>query len=433
MTSNADTTKPSVNLNNLILHLHPRRIKAPTLRFTVTFGLGGMAALLVVIQVFTGLLLKFHYEPSPDNAYNSILNLQQGLLFGQLARNLHHWSAVLLLWTTFLHMLRVLFTGAYRKPRHMNWFFGIVLLMLVILSNFTGYLLPWDQLSYWAVTISTSLLDYIPFIGSSIRESLLGGKEVDAASLTNFFNLHTGVIPVLMVVLMGYHFWRIRKAGGVIVADKDKDEPMIDTYPHLVARELVVALVLIAILFLLGSLFDAPLRERANPAISPNPAKAPWYFMGLQELLIHFHPFFAVVIFPVILLLAGFWLPYIKLTDNNQGIWFLSENGKRAGIYAFLAGLVMTILFILVSDVLPDPEMLLPFIPSLITTGFIPFLVAAGGIFLFLKYLHGKFSLNRSEYIQCVIIILVVSYTVLSFTGILFRGEGMKLMWPWQL
>ena len=115
-----------------------------------------MAALLIVIQVFTGLLLKFHYIPSPARAYDSVLNINEGLLFGKLAHNIHHWSAILLLWITFLHMLRVLFTGAYRKPRHATWIFGILLLILVVLSNFTGYLLPWDQLSYWAVTVSTS-------------------------------------------------------------------------------------------------------------------------------------------------------------------------------------------------------------------------------------------------------------------------------------
>ena len=137
-----------------------------------------------------------------------------------------------------------------------------------------------------------------PLIGDLIRESLLGGKEVGQATLTNFFNLHTGIIPLLMVILMGYHFWRIRKAGGVIVAEKDKDGAMVDTQPHLVNREFVVAMVLLAFLFIISSLFDAPLRERANPSFSPNPAKAPWYFMGLQELLIHFHPFFAIVVFP---------------------------------------------------------------------------------------------------------------------------------------
>ena len=153
MTENSPDTKQTKSWYNLILHLHPRKVKPYTLRFTLTFGLGGMAALLVVIQVFTGLLLKFHYIPSPDGAYNSVLNINEGLLFGKLAHNIHHWSAILLLWITFLHMLRVLFTGAYRKPRHATWIFGILLLILVVLSNFTGYLLPWDQLSYWAVTV----------------------------------------------------------------------------------------------------------------------------------------------------------------------------------------------------------------------------------------------------------------------------------------
>jgi quinol-cytochrome oxidoreductase complex cytochrome b subunit len=427
-----DTHKPK-SWYNLILHLHPRKLKPFTLRFTLTFGLGGMAALLVVIQVFTGLLLKFHYIPSPDGAYNSVLNINEGLLFGKLAHNIHHWSAILLLWITFLHMLRVFFTGAYSKPRHATWIFGIILLILVVLSNFTGYLLPWDQLSYWAVTVCTSLLQYIPFLGNPLREALLGGQEVGSVTLSNFFNLHTGVIPLLMIVLMGFHFWRIRRSGGVIVPESDKEGPMVDTQPNLVARELVVALTLIAFLLVLSVFFDAPLRARANPSFSPNPAKAPWYFMGLQELLIHFHPFFAVVVFPLVIIIGSFWLPYIRLKDNNQGIWFLSEKGKEAGKYALASGFVFTIIFILVSELLPDPETLLPSVPSIITNGLVPFIIVAGTIFLFMKYLRKKFSLNRSEFIQSIMIILVISYTVLSLTGILFSGAGMKLMWPWQI
>ena len=334
MNQNPENEKSRKTGFGLILHLHPRKVKASTLRFNLTFGLGGMAALLVVIQVFTGLLLKFHYEPSPENAYNSILNLQESLLFGTMLRNIHHWSSIVMLWVVFLHMLRVAFTGAYRKPRHASWIFGLILLMLVVLANFTGYLLPWDQLSYWAVTISTSLLAYVPLIGNSIMEALLGGKEVGQPTLTNFFNLHTGVIPLLMVVLMAYHFWRIRRAGGVIVAERDKDGPMVDTSPHLVNREFVVAIVLLAFLVIVSSLLDAPLRERANPSFSPNPAKAPWYFMGLQELLIHFHPFFAIVVFPVTVLTAAFRLPYIKTDDTNHGIWFLSDKGIRSAKFA---------------------------------------------------------------------------------------------------
>jgi quinol-cytochrome oxidoreductase complex cytochrome b subunit len=430
MAENSQNTKQPKSWYNLILHLHPRKVKLSTLDFKLTFGLGGMAALLVVLQVFTGLLLKFHYIPSPDGAYNSVLNINEGLLFGKLTHNIHHWSAITLLWITFLHMLRVFFTGAYRKPRHATWIFGIILLILVVLSNFTGYLLPWDQLSYWAVTVCTSLLQYIPLIGNPVKEALLGGNEVGSVTLSNFFNLHTGVIPLLIIILMGYHFWRIRRAGGVIVPESAKDDPMVDTQPNLVAREFVVALALIAFLLLISVIFDAPLRERANPSFSPNPAKAPWYFLGLQELLIHFHPFFAVVVFPLTIIIGSFWLPYIKLNDNNHGIWFLSGKGREAAKYAVVAGLVFTVLFITVSTLLPDPGKILPAVPAVITTGLVPFLIVAGTIYLFMKYLKKKFSLNRSEYIQTIIIILVISYTVLSLTGIFFRGAGMKLMWP---
>ena len=129
---------------------------------------------------------------------------------------------------------------------------------------------------------------------------------------------------------------------------------MVDVQFHLVAREFVVALVLLAVLLILSVSFDAPLRERANPGFSPNPAKAPWYFMGLQELLIHFHPFFAIVVFPVSILIAAFWLPYIKMDEQNNGTWFLSGSAKKAGIYALISGFVFSVLFILISEILPD-------------------------------------------------------------------------------
>ena len=433
MTTKTKAKQSSKSWYNLILHLHPRKMPLETLRFNLTFGLGGMAALLVVIQVFTGLLLKFHYQSTPENAYNSVQYILTGPLFGKMAHNLHHWSAILLLWITFLHMLRVVFTGAYRKPRHTNWIFGIILIALVILSNFTGYLLPWDQLSYWAVMISTNLLEYIPVIGNGIKEMLLGGKEINGIALTNFFTLHTGVLPAAMVILMAFHFWRVRRAGGVIVAESKKDGPRVDTQPHLIAREFVAALVLIAFLLVLSIVFDAPLRERANPSFSPNPVKAPFYFMGIQELLIHFHPFFAIVVIPVTIIVAACRLPYIKLNDKNYGIWFLSENGKKTGIYSAFAGFLGTVLFILLSELLPDPETLLPSVTPVITTGLIPFLVVIGTFWLFLKFLGNKFSLNRSEYIQSVIILLIMAYTVLSIIGIFFRGEGMQLVWPWQI
>jgi quinol-cytochrome oxidoreductase complex cytochrome b subunit len=432
MTEDPATEKREKSRFGLILHLHPRKVRESTLRFTLTFGLGGMAATLLLIQVITGLLLKFHYEPSPESAYNSILNLQESLLFGKMLRNIHHWSAIAFVWIAFLHMLRVAFTGAYRPPRDVTWITGLALLLLVVLSNFTGYLLPWDQLSYWAVTVAASLLSYIPLAGDPIRRILLGGVEVGQPTLTNFFNLHTGVIPLLIIALMAWHFWRIRRAGGVIVAERDKESPIVSTRPHLINREIVVAMALLAVIFIISSLLDAPLRERANPAFSPNPAKAPWYFMGLQELLIHFHPLFAVFILPVTILAAAVWMPYVRSTDKNQGIWFLSPCGIRSAKMAAFTGALLTIIFITVSEILPDPEALLPRVPPLLTTGLVPFILTSGTVCFLLKYLHRRYSLNRAEMIQSVVVLMVVSYAVLTVTGIFFRGEGMNLVWPWD-
>jgi quinol-cytochrome oxidoreductase complex cytochrome b subunit len=431
MTENIQTKDEKKLWHSLILHLHPRKVRPYTLNFSLTFGLGGMAALLIVIQILTGLLLKFHYVPSPADAFDSIESINENLLFGRMAHNLHHWSAILLLWIVFFHMLRVLFTGAYQKPRHVTWILGLILMILVVLSNFTGYLLPWDQLSYWAVTVGTSLLQYIPLIGSPIKEALLGGNEVDSATLSNFFNLHTGIIPLTIIFLMAYHFWKIRKAGGVIVPEPEKEKPMVDIIPNLVYREFAVALALIALLLVMSIFFDAPLRERANPSFSPNPAKAPWYFMGIQELLIHFHPFFAIIVFPLLILGSAIWLPYIKKNEPNAGIWFFTYWAKNAGKNAAIAAFLFTVTFILLSEFLPDPETALASIPSIITNGFIPFVIVAGTIFLYLRYLKKKYSINRAEYIQTLIIILVMSYTVLSLTGIFFRGKGMNLVWPW--
>jgi len=232
---------------------------------------------------------------------------------------------------------------------------------------------------------------------------------------------------------MGFHFWRIRRAGGVIVPERDKETALVDTYPNLVARELVVALTLIALLLLVSVIFNAPLRERANPSFSPNPAKAPWYFMGLQELLIHFHPFFVVVVFPLAILAGSAWLPYIKLKDNNYGIWFISGIGKKVAKIAVASGSLFTIAFVLVSEFLPDPETLLPSVPALILTGLVPFIIVTCTIYAFMKAIQKKYSLGRSEYIQTLMILFIISYAILSLFGIFFRGEGMKLMWPWQI
>ena len=270
-------------LNNLLLHFRPTTVPAATLPLTLSWGLGGMAAVLVLVQWCTGGLLNFVYEPFPMLAYESVQTIRHDVAFGRLVRNLHHWGATLLVLIGFLHLLRVFFTGAFQPPRHLTWIAGLVLLALVLLANFTGYLLPYDQLAYWAVTICTGMLDYVPWLGPHLKALLMAGDEIGPAALKLFYTVHATVLPALFIFLIAYHFWRVRKAGGLVVPPGMKDKPeggpvRVATIPNLVVRELAVAAVLLAVLFLMAVFFDAPLHAPANPGLSPNPTKAPWYF-----------------------------------------------------------------------------------------------------------------------------------------------------------
>lgn len=431
--SSADSQEQKFGLKSLILHLHPRRVPQAALELTHTWGLGGMAALLVAIQFVTGLLLRFVYAPFPGKAFDSIIMLQNEVLFGQFVRNIHHWSAIFLLTITFLHLLRVFFTGAFHRPRQFNWIIGCSLLFTVIASNFTGYLLPWDQLAYWAITVSTGMLEYLPVAGAQLREAVLGGPEVGAATLLIFYNLHTSILPLILLLLMLLHFWRIRKARGVIIPQKSANEAndYVAVYPNLIVKELVVALVLLAALLTLSAIFNAPLQAKANPYFSPNPAKAPWYFQGFQELLLHFHPLFAVLVIPFAAIVAMLAIPYLRYDAEPTGIWFISGRGRKMGLISAAIALVFTPLAILVDEYIISPSAALAAFPGYIIKGVIPlsfllFFIAA------LYYLaKKKFAATRNEAVQTVFIFILTGFLILTATSVGFRWEGMRLAWPW--
>ena len=330
-----DRSRMRAVANNLVLHLHPAKIPAPALRWSYTWGLGGISATLAMLLAVTGVLLMFRYDASVERAYTSIQYMETQVFFGSLVRAIHHWSANLLVVTAFLHLLRVFYTAGFKKGRSANWLVGIILLLLVVAFNFTGYLLPWDQLAYWAITVGTSLLSYLPVIGESISGFLLAGPEVGQGALRNFYAIHVAVLPALLVLLMSYHFWKVRKDGGIsqpIPPQTEDGKPAprvarLTTIPHLVQREFVAAATVIVVLALFAMLVPAPLEELANPIHPPNPAKAAWYFMGLQELLLHMHPL-AAMILPGIILLAIVFVPYWDKDESDIGIYFRSSIGK---------------------------------------------------------------------------------------------------------
>lgn len=200
---------------NVFLHLHPTRLHRTHVKITHTYCLGGLSFFMFIILTVTGVLLMFYYVPSTENAYTDVAALETNVRFGMLMRNLHRWTAHGMIILVFLHMMRVFYTGAYKPPREFNWVVGVILLVLTLLLSFTGYLLPWDQLALWAVTVGTNMVGSGPYLGDEVHFVLIGGFEVGQATLIRFYTLHVIGLPLVAAIFMAVHFWRVRRDGGM--------------------------------------------------------------------------------------------------------------------------------------------------------------------------------------------------------------------------
>lgn len=374
-----DKGKSELVFLNVWLHIHPAKVKKEHLRFRHTFYLGFIAFFLLIVLVTTGIALMIYYRPYPSQAYQDMKDLQFVVFMGPFLRAMHRWAAHLMVIFVFLHMCRVFFTGSYKKPRQFNWVVGVLLLLLTLGLSFTGYLLPWDQLAYWAITVGTNIGSYAPLIGGKLRELLLGGHSVGQAALIRFYVLHVVVLPGMVGLLTIVHFWRLRKDGGLsrplwklapkpaeqlvtigapaepapmhlsaaaqtktyglmeVVTGKpifetvspEEEEDTVFSYAYAFIRESIALMGTVVGLMVISIMFHAPLEEMANPAKTPNPAKAPWYFLGLQELVSH-SALFGGVVAPALMVLALLAVPYIdrnpsrQLRERKLALWLFS-------------------------------------------------------------------------------------------------------------
>jgi quinol-cytochrome oxidoreductase complex cytochrome b subunit len=312
------------------------------------------------------------------------------------------------------------------------------MLILVLGANFTGYLLPWDQLAFWAITVGTSLISYVPIAGQFLSRLLLGGPEVGASTLLNFYSLHISFIPMAILALMSYHFWRVRKDGGLTIpkSPHETEEPKMErvtTIPHLVRREMVFAVVWLAVLLLWAMWLPAPLESIANPQVSPNPAKAPWYFMGIQELLLHFHPLVGAIVLPGMALAALALLPFYDVTAESVGVYFRSLRGRYLTLLAVSLALVFTPAWIVLDEFVLVWTEWLPTWPTLISDGLVPAALIFLGLAALDEFIQRAFKANREERILFFFTFFLIALLVLTGTGVFFRGPGMELFWPWNM
>ena len=391
----SDRSRSSFIFGNVFLHLHSVRVHRWTLRWATTWGLGIVAASTFFLTLGTGILLMFYYKPYPEVAYASIKDIHFVVPTGLFIRNIHRWAAQLMVLAVFLHMARVFYTAAYRAPREFNWVIGMLLLVVTLGLSFTGYLLPWDQLAYWAITIGANiaqspreLTDALGIThyfdpGGLQKFILLGSEEIGEEALIRFYLLHVMILPLFLAVLLAVHFWRIRKDGGLARpadADRRLGPPDIATYPvftqepkktyhlaaivrgrtpavgrapentlpampHLFYAEAAVFMLSILLCVALALIWDAPLKELANPAVPENPAKAPWYFLGLQELVSHSALMGGIGI-PTIVILGLLLIPYLDRESEGGGDWF----GGPGGLSLVLGSVVFGLLAVLVVE-----------------------------------------------------------------------------------
>ncbi len=391
-----DLGRSKTSFNNFFLHIHPVKVHRHTLKPWFTMGLGLISLFLFLILVVTGVLLMFYYVPSTTQAYDRMLDLRGSVAFGVFLRNMHRWSAHGMVAAVFLHMCRVFFTGSYKKPREFNWVIGVFLFLITLFLSFTGYLLPWDQLAFWAITVGTAIAGYAPFVGEQMRFLLLGDTTVGQEALLRFYVLHVAVLPVVMVMLIAIHFWRIRKdgglsrpedadivepavvetvaatpapamamtaaAGGINVIEKKNygiqglvrgpfakvgnvPDNSVFSYPNLLLAELFVFIITVLGVLVVSAFFNAPLEEAVNVLHPPNPAKAPWYFLGLQE-MVSYSAFWGGVGIPAIEVLVLLLVPYFDRGQKGVGKWFAKE--RLLANTLFLTFVVVNIVLIII-------------------------------------------------------------------------------------
>ncbi|RME08823.1 MAG: cytochrome bc complex cytochrome b subunit [Anaerolineae bacterium] len=325
------TEKPNpryrVHVTSFLFHIRPKFYLRGSTIFTHTFRLGFFTMFFFVLELITGLILMIYYTPSPAEAYNSILNLMSNVPYGKLLRDLHRLGAEGMVIFTALHMLRTYLTGSYKKERSFTWLTGVVLLLITLFLSFSGYLLPWDQLAYWAVTIGTSMAEAAPLFGKELNLLLRGAPDIGAGGLLRFYLLHVILLPLLAIWFISIHYYKVSREHGISLPAKfEEDESLpkeavkrakqrVDYLPDLFTHELFLTSLGLFILVVLTAFFySAPLEHIANPQQTPLDTKAPWYFWWLQGMLKLGDKTLMGIILPTLIFGLLFAVPYL---DRN--------------------------------------------------------------------------------------------------------------------
>lgn len=335
-----------------LLHIKPTYYHESVTRFTHTFRLGLLSTYLFLVELITGLILMIWYAPSPERAYVDMIRLLSNVPFGQFMRDLHRIGAEMMVAIVTLHMVRTYLTGSYKAPRQFTWFTGVILLVVTLFLSFSGYLLPWDQLAFWAVTIGTSMAEAVPpaIVGETVNLLARGAPDIGANGLMRFYLLHVIFLPLVLILFFFVHYYKVVLYGislpaqeeevGQDTANRVPADRRVYYLPDVMIDETTFLLGFTAVMVILTAFyFQAPLENIANPQSTPLHTVAPWYFYWLQGLLKIADKLWAGVILPGVLLVMLIAIPYLDPNPSRRG-----SDRRVAIISGIVAGIVMIIL-----------------------------------------------------------------------------------------
>jgi quinol-cytochrome oxidoreductase complex cytochrome b subunit len=345
--------KTSKGRPSFLQHVHPPTIPEAQSRWRYTLGAGGTAIFLALVLGISGALEMFYYIPTTDEAALTIQRLNFLVPFGGLVRNIHFWAAQLLLVVSSIHLLRVVFTGSYSKQRRFNYLLGLGLFLLIILLDFTGYILRWDTGIQWALVVGTNLIKTIPWIGDSLYRLVVGSFSPGAETLVRFYSWHIFGLIILVVILIVWHVFRVRRDGGIAVPPAGKREnPKRIPRVMLVHREIIAMIITGVVLLFLSMVFPAPIDQGIKEITTlAGDASAPWFFLWVQQMLKWGDPFIWGVLVPLIILIFTGLIPYVlpKPSDQDLGKWFPRSN-RLAQIAIGVIAVIISILTFLGSN-----------------------------------------------------------------------------------
>ena len=359
----APTEKPNpryrLHTKSFWFHIRPRYYQRGSTWFTHTWRLGWFSTFFFMVETITGLILMIFYTPSPLVAYGNMLNILSNVPFGKFMRDLHRLGAEGMVIAVTLHMLRVYLTGSYKNPRQFTWLTGVVLLLVTLFLSFSGYLLPWDQLAYWAVTIGTSMAEAAPVLGTRVNLLLRGSPDIAANGLLRFYLLHVFLLPLLGFVFLMVHYYKVSREHGISLpaAIEEGDVPVdvrrrgeerVDFIPDLLTHEiLLLALGTFIMVAAVAFFFQAPLESHANPLRTPLHTQAPWYFLWIQGMLKIGDKVLMGIILPTVIFGLLFAVPYI----DEFWDWLWKRKSSRLGKNRRL-GISLALVFIVIMVVL---------------------------------------------------------------------------------